>query len=108
MKRYLILALVAVLAAGAAGCSDKPTDTGTPPVAALPISAAAQSDDKAYCAQLGALATRFVGVAGAEGRQAPDLNVLGAINDCDRGRFDRGIPYLERRLRGARVTLPPR
>jgi hypothetical protein len=108
MKRYLILTLVAALSAGAAGCGGKPTDTGTPPVAALPTSAAAQSDDKAYCAQLGALASRFVGSAGAEGRQVADLNVLGAITDCDRGRYDKGIPYLERRLRGAGVTLPSR
>ena len=117
MKRYLILALVAALPIGQAACSGKPTDTGTlpvatvpasAPVAAPPASAAAQSDDKAYCDKLGALASRYVGSAGADGRQAPDLNVLGAISDCDKGRYDKGIPYLERRLRGAGVTLPPR
>jgi hypothetical protein len=108
MKRYLILTLVAALPAGSAGCGGKPTDTGTPPVAALPISAAAQSDDKAYCAQLGALASRYIRSAGGDGGSAPDLNVLGAITDCDRGRYDKGIPYLEGRLRGAGVTLPSR
>ena len=86
MKRYLILALVA----------------------ALPVGAAAQSDDKTYCEALGALALRFIRTAGGDGGSAPDLNVLGAIADCDRGRYDRAIPYLERRLRGAGVTLPPR
>ena len=86
MKRYLIFALLA----------------------ALPAGAAAQDDDKAYCAKLGALATRYIGSAGGEGRQAPDLNVLGAITDCEKGRYDKGIPYLERRLRDARVTVPPR
>jgi hypothetical protein len=86
MKRYLILALVAT----------------------LPVGAAAQSDDKAYCDKLGALASRYIGNAGGDGRQAPDLNVLGAISDCDKGRYDKSIPYLERRLRDSRITLPPR
>jgi hypothetical protein len=34
--------------------------------------------------------------------------VLGAITDCNRGRYDRAIPFLERRLRDVGVTLPPR
>lgn len=108
MKRYLILALVAALPIGQAACSGKPTDTGTLPVAAPPASAAAQSDDKAYCDKLGALASRFVRSAGGDGGSAPDLNVLGAITDCNRGRYDRAIPFLERRLRDVGVTLPPR
>jgi hypothetical protein len=108
MKRYLILTLVAALSASAAGCGGKPTDTGPLPVAALPTGAAAQGDDKAYCEALGALALRFIRSAGGDGGSAPDLNVLGAITDCNRGRYDRGIPLLERRLRGAGITLPPR
>ena len=47
MKRTLILALLA----------------------ALPIGAQAQDDDKAYCNKLGALASRYIGSAGAEGRK---------------------------------------
>ena len=86
MKRYLIVALVA----------------------GLPISAAGQSDDKAYCDALGGLALRYVRTAGGDGGSAADLNVLGAITDCNKGRYDKAIPYLERRLRGAGVTLPPR
>jgi hypothetical protein len=86
MKRYVILVLLVT----------------------LPSGAAAQSDDKAYCDQLGALALRFVRSAGGDGGSAADLNVLGAITDCNKGRYDKGIPYLERRLRGAGVTLPPR
>jgi len=126
MKRYLILALVAALPIGQTACSGKPTDTGTLPVAAVPASApiaappasapvaavpagtAAQSDDKAYCDKLGALASRFVRSAGGDGGSAPDLNVLGAITDCNRGRYDKAIPFLERRLRDVSVTLPPR
>jgi hypothetical protein len=77
-------------------------------LAALPLAAAAQQDDRAYCNQLGALAARFIGGAGGDGRLTPDLNVLGAIDDCNRGRTDRAISYLERRLRDQRITVPPR
>lgn len=77
-------------------------------VAALPVGTAAQSDDKAYCEKLGALAMRYISSAGGDGRQAPDLNVLGAISDCDKGRYDKSIPYLEKRLRDSRITVPPR
>lgn len=86
MKRYVVFALLAALAAPAF----------------------AQSDDRTYCNQLGALASRYIGSAGAEGRLAPDLNVLGAIDDCNKGRTDKSIPYLERRLRDNHITLPPR
>jgi hypothetical protein len=77
-------------------------------LAALPTAAAAQSDDAAYCSKLGALASRYVRSGGGDGGSAPDLNVLGAITDCNKGRYDKGIPYLEKRLRGTGVTLPPR
>lgn len=86
MKRLLILMLVAAVVPGAA----------------------AQSDDKAYCDALGALASRYIRSAGGDGGSAPDLNVLGAISDCNKGRYDKAIPYLERRLRGVGITLPPR
>ena len=39
---------------------------------------------------------------------SPDLNVLGAIDDCNKGRTDKAIPYLEKRLRENRITVPPR
>ena len=77
-------------------------------LAALPAGAQAQTDDKTYCNQLGALAARYIGGAGAEGRTSPDLNVLGAIDDCNKGRTDKAIPYLEKRLRDNRITVPPR
>ena len=77
-------------------------------VAAMASSAAAQSDDKAYCDALGSLASRYIRSAGGDGGSAPDLNVLGAITDCSKGRYDKAIPYLEKRLRGVGVTLPPR
>ena len=77
-------------------------------LAALPSTAPAQTDDRAYCNKLGALASRYIGSAGAEGRMAPDLNVLGAIDDCNKGRTDKAIPYLEKRLRDNHITIPPR
>jgi hypothetical protein len=86
MKRYLLCALLA----------------------ALPVGVAAQDDDRAYCNKLGALASRYIGGAGADGRMAPDLNVLGAIDDCNKGRTDRAIPYLDKRLRANHITVPPR
>ena len=85
MKRYVVAALLA----------------------ALPLAAAGE-DDKAYCLRLGSLASRYIGSAGAEGRMAPDLNVLGAIDDCNKGRTDKSIPYLEKRLRDNHITIPPR
>lgn len=74
----------------------------------LPLLANAQDDDKTYCNKLGALATRFIGGAGADGRLSPDLNILGAVDDCNKGRTDKAIPYLEKRLRDQRITIPPR
>jgi hypothetical protein len=86
MRRYLLLALLA----------------------ALPAGAQAQQDDVAYCNKLGALASRYIGSAGGDGRMAPDLNVLGAVQDCNKGRAATAIPYLEKRLRDSRITVPPR
>ncbi|HZY53026.1 MAG TPA: hypothetical protein VFE73_07290 [Reyranella sp.] len=77
-------------------------------LAALPSTAFAQTDDTAYCNKLSALASRYIGSAGAEGRIAPDLNVLGATQDCNKGRTATAIPYLEKRLRDNHITVPPR
>jgi hypothetical protein len=74
----------------------------------LTLPASAQSDDVAYCNKLGALASRFIGSAGGDGRLSPDLNVLGAIDDCNKGKAAKSIPYLEKRLRDQRITVPPR
>ena len=77
-------------------------------LAVLPGPAFAQADDAAYCFKLGGLAAKYVGASGIEGRSSPDLNVLGAIEDCRKGNYAKAIPYLEKRLRDSRVTLPPR
>lgn len=74
----------------------------------LSTPATAQSDDAAYCAQLGNLARRYTGGAGAEGGLAPDLTTLGAINDCNKGNTAAGIAVLEKKLRSHGFTLPKR
>ena len=76
--------------------------------AVLSTSGAAQSDDAAYCAQLASLALRYTGSAGGEGRLAPDLTTLGAIDDCNKGNFAAGISALEKKLRNNGFTLPKR
>lgn len=70
--------------------------------------ASAQKSDAQYCGELSALANKFVSGSGGDGRSGPDLNTVGAMQDCQKGRYDKGIPYLEKRLRDSRVTLPPR
>ena len=77
-------------------------------LALLPQLASAQSSDAAYCDQLAALAYKWVGGSGGDGRSGPDLNTLGAITDCRKGNYAKGIPYLERRLRESHITLPTR
>jgi hypothetical protein len=68
----------------------------------------ALADDASYCRELSALAFRFVGGGGFDGRTTPDLNTLGAIEDCRKGNYAKGIPYIEKRLRDSHITLPPR
>jgi hypothetical protein len=76
--------------------------------AALAGPAVAQSDDAAYCAQLGALARRYTGSAGGEGGLRPDFSTLGAIDDCNKGNTAAGIAVLEKKLRSNGFTLPKR
>ncbi len=76
--------------------------------AVLATPAIAQGDEAAYCAQLGNLARRYTGSAGAEGGLAPDLATLGAIADCNKGNTAAGIPVLESKLRSHGFTLPRR
>jgi hypothetical protein len=76
--------------------------------AALASPAVAQSDDAAYCAQLGALALRYTGSAGGQGGLRPDFTTVGAIDDCKKGNTAAGIPVLEKTLRNNGFTLPKR
>jgi hypothetical protein len=99
--------MLLIAAAGtllAAGC----TTTGAGPVSP------AQPGDLAYCQKLIDLYTTYVGsVGGALGgnqdRGSPaDLESMVAIAQCQEGNTAPAIPVLERKLRNARVTVPPR
>ena len=71
-------------------------------VASAPL-AHAQSDDKAYCAQLSEFYRRYVQNATA---RRVDVEALQALDDCSRGRAAAAIPVLEKRLRDAKITVP--
>lgn len=70
--------------------------------------ALAQSDDRAYCAKLAALANRYIAAGTSEGRSVLDLDTRAAIDDCSKGNTSAGIPVLERKLRANGFTLPKR
>ena len=71
----------------------------------------AQSANKppaARCSQLYGIASRYVsGGAGANGSLGPNMGVIGAGLDCQKGRYDEGIRALERILNGQRIAYPP-
>jgi hypothetical protein len=60
----------------------------------------------ARCAELGAIADRFLRKTG-EGSGGPNMTRLGAGVDCDKGRYEQGIKVLERLLSGQRIPYPP-
>jgi hypothetical protein len=74
----------------------------------LALPAAAQSDDAAYCAQLGATALRYIVGGTGQGSGVPDLETRAAINDCNKGDTAAGIKVLERKLRNNGFSLPKR
>jgi hypothetical protein len=76
--------------------------------AMLSGAAVAQSNDAAYCAQLGDLARRYTGSAGGNGGLRPDFSTVEAIDDCNKGNTAAGIPVLEKTLRSNGFTLPKR
>ena len=74
----------------------------------LPLPAFAQSDDQAYCAQLGDLARRYTGSAGGNGGLRTDFSTAEAIDNCNKGNTAAGIKALEQKLRSNGFTLPKR
>ena len=72
-----------------------------------PAMAHAQGDDRAYCLELSNLYLRYLAYTGL-GRPFPDLSAIAAINDCQAGNTEAGVPVLEKRLLDARFTLPKR
>jgi hypothetical protein len=67
----------------------------------------ALADDAAYCADLSALALKYLGKY-SQGRDIPDLDIAASIDQCQRGNYANGIPTLERKLRANGFTLPKR
>ena len=63
----------------------------------------AQSDDKAYCAELSSLYRRYV--QNAQGRKV-DVEALAAVDDCQKGKAAAAIPVLEKRLIQSGFSLP--
>jgi hypothetical protein len=68
----------------------------------LPLTAAAQSNDAAYCAALSKL------VYTIDQQAAPMADVGNALSQCQTGTPPYGIPVLERVLKDAKVSLPAR
>ena len=72
------------------------------PVFAPSISANAQADDKAYCAQLSAFYRKYV----QNTSRRVDVEALAALDDCQKGNTATAIPVLEDRLRRGGFSLP--
>ena len=70
----------------------------------------ASAADLRYCAQLSDLYVRYVGrsEAGPSAPVKPDVNGGVALAKCHEGNAAAAIPILERKLRNAGFTLPPR
>jgi hypothetical protein len=70
----------------------------------------ANAADLRYCAQLSDLYIRYVGrsEAGPSTPVKPDVNGGVALAKCHEGDAAASIPILERKLRNAGFTLPPR
>ena len=83
-------------------------------VAAVPLTAAAETGDRAadlrYCTQLSELYVRYVGrsEAGPRTPVRPDVNAGVALAKCREGDAATAIAILERKLVNAGFTLPPR
>ena len=77
--------------------------------AVLPFGASAQTSDADYCRALTQKYETYVSnmsVGRSAGSGTIDASV--AISQCRDGNTASGIPVLEKRLRDARIDLPPR
>lgn len=70
--------------------------------------AAAQTDDAAYCKNLGDYASRYLGDGGGNGGTRPDFDIIEAINKCNKGDTAGGIAALEKKIRSKGFTPPSR
>jgi hypothetical protein len=70
---------------------------------ALSTGAEAQNDDKSYCGELIGLYRRYI--QNSPGHQF-DIDAINAIEQCQKGNVEAGIPVLEKKLRQGRISLP--
>jgi hypothetical protein len=61
----------------------------------------------ARCGQLFGIASRYVSGNGGEGSPGPNMGVIGAGLDCQKGRYGYGIKALEKILSRQRISYPP-
>jgi hypothetical protein len=76
-------------------------------VLALPNLAIAQSADSRYCAALSSMYDSYIDTAGDKGGSATPTEVVIAIDKCKSDPAS-SIPVLEKQLKAARLSLPPR
>jgi hypothetical protein len=67
----------------------------------------AQSADAKYCAELGDKYESYLETAGDKGGRPTPVEVTVAINKCKSDPAS-AIPVLEKQLKAAKVSLPPR
>jgi len=105
------LAAAACTTTTAGGQGGGQAGSGLQPAAAPPGMTAAQG--AAYCSRLAQTYAEYVGTVGgylggsSTGGQAADLDARVAIAQCQDGNYASGIPVLQRKLRDARVAVPP-
>jgi hypothetical protein len=63
----------------------------------------AQDDDRAYCNELVSLYRRYI--QNSPGHQF-DIDAINAIEQCQKGKVEAGIPVLEKKLRQGQISLP--
>jgi hypothetical protein len=74
--------------------------------AAAPAHGQIDAQKARRCAMLAAKADYYLTRRG-EGSGGPNMIILGARLDCEKGAYDRGIGTLEKLLRDNRISLPP-
>jgi hypothetical protein len=73
----------------------------------LPVLTVAQSNDAAYCAALSEKFDSYLDTAGDKGGRATPTDVVMAQGKCKSDPAS-AIPVLEKALKAARLSLPPR
>jgi hypothetical protein len=73
----------------------------------LPIAAIAQSSDADYCRALVAKYEQYLDMDSKRGQQPVSLDLRSGVEKCKAG-DPAGIPVIEKALKDAKFSLPPR